>query len=119
MFPWESDASDGHDDTTAPTGWSEQHISVDVANALWEVSRVVDDPTFDLETMYPVLREVSRWIMSRGDWTKRGFEVFAMGGPDESLGKVDNSLYFNAASKLALQRTVAASKALPGPTPAV
>lgn len=90
----------------ALTGWSEQHITMDVANGCWETACVLDDADFYREVAYPVLRDASAWLLSRGRFTSRGFEVLAMGGPDESLGKVGNQAYFNVAGVQVLKAAV-------------
>ena len=114
MFAWESSPRDGHDATLAPTGWSEQHISLDAASGVWEAALVLDDIDYYREVAYPVLRDVCDWLISRGTFTDRGFEVRAVGGPDESIGKVDNNLYFNAAGMRVLRAVVDCVSLLPG-----
>jgi trehalose/maltose hydrolase-like predicted phosphorylase len=37
MYAWETSERDGHGAALAPTGWSEHHITVDVANGVWYV----------------------------------------------------------------------------------
>jgi hypothetical protein len=81
----------GHDAAVAPTDWSEQHISLDVALGTLATARALNDADFNRETAFPVVSNVATWLVSRGAWTPRGFEVLHMGGPDESLGQVNNS----------------------------
>eukprot|EP00663_Eupelagonemidae_sp_cell21sb_P000854 gene854-biopygen2154 len=74
---------------------------------------MVDDADYYRDVAYPVLRDVSTWILSRGQFTLRGFEVLAVGGPDESLGKVDNNAFFNVGAKKVLQGTLDCVALLP------
>ena len=86
-FPWETATTDGHDACVAPTDWSEHHIYL--------VGRgdggAGHEPEFNLETAFPVVSAVANWPASRGQWTDDWFEVLHMGGPDESLGQVNDS----------------------------
>lgn len=105
QFPWETATNDGHDAAVAPTDWSEQHISLDVALGVLATARAYNDSDYNRDTAYPVLLQVATWLCSRGEWTERGFEVLHMGGPDESLGQVNNSNYFNIAGMMVLSGT--------------
>ena len=42
-----------------------------------------------------MLREVARFVATRGEWTSRGYEIMALLGPDEHKTKVNNQLYEN------------------------
>ena len=66
---------DGHQTTSCVEGWKEQHISLDVALAVWEAASAAGNPAFTREEAWPVLRGVSEWIGARGVWTARGFEI--------------------------------------------
>ena len=114
MAAWESSPRDGHGATLAPTGWSEQHVSLDVASGVWAAALVLDETDYYREVAYPLLRDVSDWLISRGTFSARGFEVRAMGGPDESIAKVDNNLYFNALAMRVLRAAIDCAALLPG-----
>ena len=113
MYPWETAETDGHGATIAGSGWSEQHISVDVANGVWDAALALGDTDYFREVAYPVLREVSTWIMSRGKFTARGFEVPRMGGPDESILMVDNNAFFNVGAMRVLRAAIDCVTRLP------
>jgi trehalose/maltose hydrolase-like predicted phosphorylase len=60
-----------------------------------------------------VLRGVAEWIGARGTWTQRGFEIWDIEGPDESIGKVNNSNYVNVAAMMVLERAISMNARLP------
>jgi trehalose/maltose hydrolase-like predicted phosphorylase len=105
-FPWEG-AIDGSEATPtwASTGWTEQHITADVALAFWEYQRATGDPFFLREGTWPVLRAAAEWIESRGVFTPRGFEILNIMGPDEGLN-INNSSYMNVAARMVLEAAV-------------
>ena len=93
--------------------WAEQHQTLDVAIGVWEAAAAADDPHFMRHEAWPVLRSVAEWIGARGVWSARGFEIHGVEGPDESVGRVDNSNYVNLASMIALQAALACHATLP------
>ena len=116
---------DGHQTTSCVEGWKEQHISLDVALAVWEAASAAGNPAFTREEAWPVLRGVSEWIGARGVWTARGFEIHnstcspcpysseasheqrcTVEGPDEGIGQVNNSNYVNVAAMMVLERAI-------------
>ena len=58
-YPWETAPSDGHDAAVAPTDWSEQHISLDVALGTIATARALNDSEFNRETAFPVVSNVA------------------------------------------------------------
>lgn len=86
-----------------------RHISLDVALGTLTTARALNDADFNRETAFPVVSNVAAWLLSRGEWTAKGFEVLHMGGPDESLGQVNNSNFFNVAVSFSSARSIAAS----------
>ncbi len=96
MFPWEA-RHDGHEDTpiNACTGWLEHHVSLDIAAAFWQWSRLDRDPDTLREDVWPVLREVARWIVDRCTPGPRGWEIRHVIPPDEAAINVDNSAFTN------------------------
>lgn len=113
MYPWETATSDGHDACVAGGDWSEQHITLDVGLGVLATARAYNDVDFNLNTAFPVLSNVAKWLLSRGEWTERGFEVLHMGGPDESLGQVNNSNFFNIAGMMVLEGAIEVAETLP------
>jgi hypothetical protein len=113
MYPWETATSDGHDACVAGSDWSEQHITLDVGLGVLATARASNDVDFNLNTAFPVLSNVAKWLLSRGEYTSRGFEVLHMGGPDESLGQVNNSNFFNIAGMMVLEGAIEVADTLP------
>jgi trehalose/maltose hydrolase-like predicted phosphorylase len=61
----------------------EEHITPDVAVGVWESTRLSGDDDFGRHEAWPLLRDVARWVISRGQFTARGFEIRLTSGPDE------------------------------------
>lgn len=104
QFPWEA-APDGGFETTptfAATGWEEQHVTPDVALGFWEYQLAAGDRDLLKNATWPVLKAVANWIVSRGVYTPRGFEIHHIMGPDEGLPNVNNDAYVNLISKMVL-----------------
>ena len=95
VYPWTSSMVDGHQTTSCAEGWKEQHITLDVALAVYEAATVSGDPRFMAEEAWPVLSGACEWIGARGVWTARGYEILDVEGPDEGIGRVNNSNYMN------------------------
>ena len=87
MYPWQSSGLDGFESLFADAwsgGQTETHITPDVAVGLWESTRLSGDDDFGRSEAWPVIADVARWIMSRGEQTSRGFEIRNTQGPDET-----------------------------------
>jgi trehalose/maltose hydrolase-like predicted phosphorylase len=108
QFPWEAAATRGFETTPtfAATGWTEQHVSPDVALGFWEYQLATNDQSFLREGTWPVLSAVAEWIESRGVITERGFEIQHIMGPDEGVLNVNNNSYFNLISKMVLAAAI-------------
>ena len=87
--------------------------SLDVALGTLVTAKALNDADFNRETAFPVVSNVAAWLLSRGEWTERGFEVLHMGGPDESLGQVNNSNFFNIAGMMVLEGALDLVKQMP------
>ncbi len=109
QFPWEASPLDGEEVTPvfAATGWAEQHIVPDVALAFWMYQLAAGDRSFLARGSWPVLSGVAQWILSRGSFTPRGFEITNIMGPNEQENGVSNSAYVNLACRMALEAAVA------------
>lgn len=109
QFPWEAAPVGGFDvtPTFAGTGWEEQHITLDVALAFWEYQMATGDAGFLKHATWPVLKNVARWIVSRGIFTARGFEIHNIMGPDEGAPNLNNDAYVNLVAKMVLDAAVA------------
>lgn len=107
QYPWQA-TKDGCEGTTTvySCGWSEQHISPNVAIAAWMYQQISGDLHLMRTHTWPILEGVADWIASRGLWTERGFEVHHMMGVDEELDNVANDGYFNLAAKMAVMYAI-------------
>jgi trehalose/maltose hydrolase-like predicted phosphorylase len=117
MFPWEA-GLDGSEVTPAEaaTGWAEQHIVPDVAVGAWEYYAATADQQTLREAVWPIEREVADWIVSRGVFTARGFEIRHVMGANEWVANVDNDSMVNLMSRMALRDAISAARAV-GQTP--
>ena len=71
--------------------------------------RLSGDDAFGRAEAWPVLVAVARWVLSRGAFTPRGFELLGTTGPDEWQAGVDNDAYMNMACAKALEAALAAA----------
>jgi hypothetical protein len=112
LFPWQSSGIDGFE-AQAPDAWSggqvEEHITPDVAVGVWESTRPSGDDDFGRHEAWPLLRDVARWVISRGQFTARGFEIRLTSGPDEWQIGVDNDSFMNMACAKSLEAALAAA----------
>lgn len=112
MFPWES--ADTGDDVT-PT-WHkdldgsiikihtmeyENHITADIAFAIWEYFQATNDERFFLDYGLEMLLETARFWDSRMIFDKklRQYVIRNVMGPDEFHNDVDNNVYTNWMAK--------------------
>ncbi len=116
LYAWES--ADTGDDVTpdaaiAPdgrvvkilTGAHEQHISADIAYAVWLYWRTTGDTTFMLEGGAEILIETARFWASRARVEADGrAHIRAVIGPDEYHEMVDDNAYTNGMARWNLER---------------
>jgi trehalose/maltose hydrolase-like predicted phosphorylase len=119
QYPWEAAPINGAETTpsSCPTGWAEQHTTPGVAIGVWEYQMATGDPTFLREYVWPIMKNIAEWIVSRGEFTKRGFEFSMMMGPDEHVNDLSNQTYFNLLSKMAINAAMACAKQMDLPVP--
>jgi hypothetical protein len=105
QFPWESAPRSGEE--AAPWNGTasahEHHVSLDVAWALSQYASATHDGEWLRERAWPVIRDVADWIVSRGTFTKRGFEIHRVNGIAERSTAVDNNAYVNATAAIVLR----------------
>lgn len=118
QYPWEASNS-GYEvtPTSAPTGWAEQQVTLGVGLAAWEAIAALDDEEFTRDTAWPILRDVAKWIESRGQWTDRGFEITHIMGADENQEGAPNNSHTNLLCKMVMRRAVQAGVKLGECTP--
>ncbi len=111
MYPWESAwLTDGEVtplwgaadiETGEPmkiwTGIIEQHISADIAYAVWQYYEATGDAAFMAEMGYEIILDTARFWASRATWNeeKAQFEYLGVIGPDEYKEHVDNNAFTN------------------------
>lgn len=111
MYPWESAwIDDGEvtplwgaadvvtgEATPILTGRIEQHISADVAYAVWEYYQVTGDRDFMERCGYEIILSTAIFWASRVEWNETAgrFEINDVIGPDEYKEHVNNNAYTN------------------------
>lgn len=116
LYAWES--ADTGDDVTprtavAPdgrlvairTGEREQHISADIAYAVWQYWRATGDDAFMVAAGAEILVETARFWASRAEFDHDArAHIRQVIGPDEYHELVDDNAYTNAMAKFNLER---------------
>jgi hypothetical glycosyl hydrolase len=111
MYPWESAWMDdgevtplygGADIVTGEqipilTGQIEQHITADVAYAVWQYYTATGDQEFMDRYGYEMLEETARFWVSRARWdeSRQAYVILDVIGPDEYKEHVNNNAYTN------------------------
>lgn len=111
MYPWESAWIDDGEVTplwgeadvvtgeTLPilTGLIEQHISADIAFAVWQYYNATHDENFMDQYGYEIIMETARFWASRLEWNEGldRYEINDVIGPDEYSEHVNNNAYTN------------------------
>lgn len=109
MFPWES--TDTGEETTPKwtlpdkegnririwTGDHEQHISSDIAYAVWQYWQWTGDNAFFQKHGAEIILDTAVFWYSRVEWNeaKQHYELLQQIGPDEYHENIDNSVYTN------------------------
>lgn len=111
MFPWES-AYTGVETCPlwADTGLREQHISSDVALAIWQYYSVTKDLDWLITTGLPMLTGISDFWVSRitFDAAKNLSHINGVIPPDEYVSNCNDSVYTNFAAKKTFDITLRA-----------
>lgn len=111
MYPWESawiddgevtplwGAADVVTGETLPilTGMIEQHITADIAFAVWQYYIATGDDDFMKRFGYEIIMDTAKFWVSRLEWneTLDRYEINDVIGPDEYSEHVDNNAYTN------------------------
>ena len=118
LYAWES-ANTGEE--TTPThivgpdglvirilcGLQEQHISADIAYAVWQYWQATDDTQFLLEAGAEIMLETARFWASRASLEQDGcFHIREVIGPDEYHESIDDNVFTNALAVWNLERGV-------------
>lgn len=103
------------------TGMIEQHISADVAFAVWQYYMATRDQDFMDRCGYEIILDTARFWASRLEWKedKNRYEITDVIGPDEYKEHVNNNAYTNylACYNMKLARQILAK--LPEENPAL
>ena len=123
-FPWESAVS-GDDETpkfadtpasrliSLDTGQDEQHITSDVALAVWQYYLATADRGWLATSGWPVLDGAARFWASRATPDASGrYHITHVMGPDEYRDDVNDSAYTNVAAAQTLRKAGAAAAVL-------
>ena len=125
MFAWES--ADSGDETTPSwtrpdpatgkririwCGDTEDHITADVAHAVWTYRQWTGDDEFFRDYGAEVVIEAGRFWASRAAWNEREdrYEYLRVIGPDEYHENVDNNAFTNYMAKWSIDAALAASE---------
>jgi len=103
---------------TSPTGWGMIFTPPVVALAFWEYVVATDDLDYLRQSAWPVIKEVAKWIESRGEFTSQGFEIKDVIGIDD-VGVQDNNAFNNILFRMVMQAALQSAKKLnyhPPPT---
>lgn len=107
QYPWESGITgEAAGPADADTTWGEHHVVPDAACMVWEYCQTTQDDDFVEKNAWPLLRDVARWILSRGRMTERGFEISDIVGVDEFSSCVKNNSHMNLMCRMALQAAI-------------
>jgi len=124
LYAWES--TDTGEETTPPfvlapdgtvvavrNGEQENHISADIAYAVWQYWVYTGDDDFLLDTGAEILLETARFWASRGEFGEDGrYHIRHVIGPDEYHEDVDDSAYTNIMAQWNLERGVETARLL-------
>lgn len=88
--------------------------STAVAYGIWHYENTTGDEEFVFETGTPLLIEISRMLVTRGDWSgdKSRYGYYGVMGPDEFQMMVNNNSYTNYMGKVSLEYTLDVLKKL-------
>ena len=93
LFPWRG-ISGRETSAYYPAGTAQFHINGDIAYAFYLYEQVTGDNQF-IEQARDVIYETARFWFDFGCFTKRGFEIHEVTGPDEYTTLVNNNYYTN------------------------
>lgn len=121
FYPWES--ADGHEATPPyirgknraailiANAAQEQHISADIAYAVWQYWQATGDDAFFLEAGAEIILETARFWASRAEPGMDGrFHIRQVIGPDEYHDGVDDNAYTNGLAQWNLECALATAQ---------
>jgi trehalose/maltose hydrolase-like predicted phosphorylase len=118
MYPWES-ADTGAEATPEQVvgpdgqivdilcGKQEQHITADIAYAVWQYWQATEDVNFLLEAGAEILLETGRFWSSRAQPEGDGYcHIRGVIGPDECHERIDDNAYTNVMARWNIRRAL-------------
>ena len=128
MYPWESAwLADGEvtpvwgaadivtgESTKIWSGFIEQHITADIAFAVWQYYQLTGDEAFMTAYGYEIIFETARFWCSRLEWsdTDQRYHINQVVGPDEYKEHVDDNAFTNYMAAFNIQLAINYSEAL-------
>ena len=128
MYPWESAwLADGEvtpvwgaadivtgESTKIWSGFIEQHITADIAFAVWQYYQLTGDEAFMTAYGYEIIFETARFWCSRLEWsaTDQRYHINQVVGPDEYKEHVDDNAFTNYMAAFNIQLAIYYSEAL-------
>jgi trehalose/maltose hydrolase-like predicted phosphorylase len=105
QYPWQASPTRGEESAplNAASPSVEHHVSMDVALAFARFVHVTGDREFGIDSAWPVVSGVAKWIAGRMEPSARGWEFRRVNGPAETKTTVDNNAFVNMAAILALR----------------
>ena len=113
MYPWEA-GLDGSEVTPvwAGTAWDEQHVIPEVALAAWEYYEATGDAHALHQYVWPIEYQVAEWIVHRGTFTSRGYEIGNVMGANEAVINVTDESMVNILCKMVMDDAIKAAHAV-------
>ena len=93
-------------------GLLEIHINGDISFAVVQYLRCQENPNIQNSSYSQIILNVAEFFASRVHWNGSVYEILNVQPPDESAGRVNNSVYTNSIAKLSLQNAISLSNDL-------
>ena len=119
MYPWEADETGA--ESTPHYAWEgatgENHVTSDVALAMWQYYCATGDKEYLEKYAYPVIRETADYWVSRSAYNKEKdrYEIHNVVSPDEGSRGVNNDVVTNVGAWRTLDFAIIVSKMLGKP----
>jgi trehalose/maltose hydrolase-like predicted phosphorylase len=119
MYPWEADESGA--ESTPRFAWQnaleENHVTSDVALAVWQYYLATGDREYLARWAWPVLKETADYWLSRATYRrdKDRYEILKVVSPDEGARGVSNDAVTNAGARRNVEDAIAAARLLGQP----
>ncbi|WP_117213747.1 glycoside hydrolase family 65 protein [Allorhizocola rhizosphaerae] len=114
QFPWESSLKQGQEvgPGTGSAPSLEHHVTQDVAIAFARYVHATGDLEFAQRHAWPLVSGVAKWLSSRVERSKRGYEIRRVTGIAETPHPRDNNAFTNIGAILALREAITLGRLL-------